>query len=129
LLQLNEADNKKIEMMKQHFKQAMKISTLLFGKFSFRKCYLNDIDIVYSNIDIINKALYTSWAVLLSNPAYKNHDFSKLGNRVLQRLAYELTNDIEYNTLLTQGTNSTRSVQYSFSKAKTILEETIKNDF
>ncbi|RXZ82397.1 DUF262 domain-containing protein [Paenibacillaceae bacterium] len=129
VLKLNETDNKEIEELKVVFKRAMGAANKLFKSYTFRKCYLDSNGDVYSNLDIINKALYTSWAVILSNPKFENIDFSDCGDKVLKKLAEQLTEDVSYNTFLTQGTNSTRSVQYSFSKAKEILLEVLKYDF
>lgn len=129
LLELNETDINELKIFENDFKRAMKICNLLFGNYTFRKCYIDDDETVYSNVDIINKALFTSWSVILSNPKYSEFDFSNLGDKVLKKLANELTMDISYSTFLTQGTNSTRSVQYSFQKARNILSEVIFNDF
>lgn len=128
LLKLNEASSYELEILKKDFLRAMKISNQLFQNYTFRKCYVQN-DIVFSNIDIINKALYTSWSVILSNPKYVDLNFAKLGDKVLIRLANELTYDYTYNTLLTQGTNSSRSVHYCFEKAKKIFLEVIESDF
>ncbi|UIJ67292.1 DUF262 domain-containing protein [Bacillus cereus] len=129
LLDLNEAKNDELAVFKEDFKRAMNISNILFREYTFRKCYINENNRIYSNMDIINKALYTSWAVILSNPKFINFDFTKLGTEVLQRLAQELTADIPYDSYLTQGTNSTKSVQYSFHKANMILSEVMGFDF
>ncbi|MFB6466455.1 DUF262 domain-containing protein [Cytobacillus sp. Hz8] len=128
LLKFNEATSYELEIFKKDFKRAMKTANLLFDKYTFRKCYIDDSNNLYSNMDIINKALYTSWAVLLTNPKFINYDFSKLGDKVLKNLAYELTYDNFYNSCLTQGTNSTRAVQYSFYKANDILSEVLGSD-
>ncbi|PEZ37925.1 DUF262 domain-containing protein [Bacillus cereus] len=125
LLALNEASDNELALFKEDFKRAMDISNILFENFTFRKCYLDKNNNVYSNIDIINKALYTSWAVILSSPKYTHLDFSRLGDKVLKKLAQELTTDMLYDSCLTQGTNSTRSVQYSFYKANSILSEVV----
>lgn len=135
LLSLNEASSDEIAMFEKDFKRAMKISLDIFGSYTFRKCYLDtdwlkkERELVYSRVDIINKALYTSWGVILADPKYINFDFSDYGERILNKLAAELTFFGEYNTMLTQGTNSTRSVQYCFSKANKMLTEVIGNDF
>ncbi|WP_434748036.1 DUF262 domain-containing protein [Paenibacillus amylolyticus] len=129
VLKLNETNNKEIEEFMVAFKRAMVAAKKLFKEYAFRKCYVNSNGYVYSNLDIINKSLYTSWAVVLSNPRFIDIEFLEFGDEVLNKLAKQLTEDVTYNTLLTQGTNSTRSVQYSFLKAKEILSEVLKYDF
>ncbi|HDR4513820.1 DUF262 domain-containing protein [Bacillus cereus group sp. TH150LC] len=129
LIALNEASDIELAQLEENFKRAMDISNILFKNYTFRKCYITKNNTVYSNMDIINKALYTSWAVILSNPKYIDFDFSKLGDKVLKKLAQELTKDTRYDSCLTQGTNSTRSVQYSFYKANSILSEVFEFDF
>lgn len=127
LLSLNKESSLELERYASIFKKAMRISTILFKEYSFRKCYLGKGD-VYSNIDIINKSLFTSWSVILSNPEYSECDFNLIGNKVLNKLAYSLTHDYTYNTCLTQGTNSTRSIHYSFKMANDIMMEALIDD-
>lgn len=128
LIVLNNASTGELVTFEKDFKRAMKISKLLFDNYTFRKCYINDEGGVYSNIFVINKSLYSSWAVILSNPKYNEFEFLKLKDKVLKNLAMELTNDRNYDTSLTQGTNSTRAVQYNFNKAIEILSGVMDND-
>lgn len=128
LAYLNKADNSELNQIIDAFYCAMKNSYDLLREFSFRKCYLNSDHKVYSNIDIINKALFSSWAVVLANPKYKNVDFYIYSNDAIKKLADHLGGDYDYNTVLTQGTNSTRAVKYSFYKANKIIDEVLKND-
>lgn len=128
MLILNRTSLEELNLLQFKFKRAMKIANTLFDHYTFRKCYVDDDGWVYSNLDIINKSLYTSWSVILSDPQYSSFDFSLLSDKLLYRLSKELTYNSHYDKLLTQGTNSTRSVQYSFKIAHNLLEEVINND-
>lgn len=125
LLELNNSSNTELANYADAFKRAMKNATTLFGEFAFRKSYLDNNSKVYSNIDIINKALFTSWGVILADPNLDDVTINSMRIKVLLALADTLTNDYTYNTCLTQGTNSSRSVSYAFYKANQILEAII----
>lgn len=126
---LNTLDNSEFKAYKDAFICSMIRSQQLFKEYAFRKCYFNSVaNKVYGNIDIINKAMFTSWAVILANPKYNNIDFDVLSDIALKRLAYHLENDRYYSTYLTQGTNSTNAVNYTFYKANEILMEVFSSD-
>jgi hypothetical protein len=126
LLYLNKASKEELDEYENAFKRAMNNAVILFGQFSFRKCYLNSgSNTVFSNLDIINKALFTSWAVILADTKLQDYDLNIFGKKVLMKLAGELNSNYVYNTCLTQGTGGTKSVQLSFITARSILEEIV----
>lgn len=128
LQDLNKATHAELSEYEKAFKRAMNFSLRLFREYTFRKCYVYENgNGVYSNIDIINKALYTSWAVILSDPSLEESLIEVLESKMLYKLAEYLTIDYNYNTCLTQGTNSTRSIKYSFYKANEILKEALQD--
>lgn len=102
------------------FENAMKNAYHLFGDYCFRKCLVQHID-SDAKRQLINKALFVSWSVLLSD---FNHAELK-NNHKYESFAYPQAKMISENgelfRYLTYSTNSKSNVQASFEAAKALL--------
>jgi len=107
------------------FTNAMENAYYLFGDYSFRKCLLEHLK-PGSRRQLINKALFVSWSVLLSyfDPnkiASKNEE-----NSLTLPLAEMITANNELLLYLTYGTNSKANIQAAFSAATQIINSYLK---
>jgi len=124
--QLVKKDEKDLEKYIPLFSNAMKNAQYLFGsRFAFRKIQLKDIK-PGAHKQLINKPLFVSWSVLLSN-----YDPDLLKNRnqadlLIQPLAEEITNDLDFLYYLSSGTNGRANVIFTFKKVRSIIKEHIK---
>jgi len=102
------------------FRTAMLNAQHLFGDYAFRKCLLKHLE-PDSHKQLVNKVLFISWSVLLSN--LSNEDIVK-NNAVgclSKPLAERISNDREFFNYLSYGTNSKANVLAAFSIANEIL--------
>lgn len=107
------------------FDLSMKNAFYLFGKQAFRK--VDDKTTEDSRRAPFNKALFTSFAVLLST--YSNDDVTKVASgSLLPLLASEMKKDTEYLRYLSYGTNGWKNIVQSFIKANSILQYALVND-
>ncbi|MGQ2984357.1 DUF262 domain-containing protein [Flavobacterium sp.] len=104
------------------FDNAMKNAEYLFGTYSFRKCLIEHLQ-PNARKQLINKALFVSWSVLLSDLDHNliaqqfNHgDFA-------YPLASKITNDHELLSYLTYSTNSKANIQAAFKAANELINE------
>lgn len=107
------------------FSNAMHNSSYLFGnRFAFRKITLEDI-IPEAKKQLINKALFVSWSVLLSQyePEEIRNDNEELS--LLQPLAEAISNNEQFMYYLSSGTNSKANIQFAFRKAQELLNNHI----
>jgi hypothetical protein len=108
----------------QLYSRAMKNAEYLFGKYAFRKIRLEHLD-VGANKQLINKALFVSWSVLLSE-----YDPSTLRDNhtqgfLAEPLAESIDNDEMLFYYLSYGTNGKSNLQYAFNFAKDLLIEKV----
>jgi len=104
------------------FKNAMLNAKHLFGKHSFRKTLLNHLA-PNQRRQLVNKALFVSWAVLLSE---YDHDILKTKNEIYSfqvPLAEKITNDNEFFKAISWGTNGRWNLKVAFTKAQDIITE------
>jgi Protein of unknown function DUF262. len=106
----------------ESYDNAMKNADHLFGIYSFRKCSIEHLK-PGARRQLINKALFVSWSVLLSQ--FENNlivqQFSK--NQFAVPLATEISNDNELLNFLTYSTNSKANIQAAFKAAEKIIEK------
>lgn len=116
----------KLNHFKISYSKAMLNAKYLFGsRFAFRKVRLKDIA-PSSNKQLINKALFVCWAVLLS---YYEPDKIKNLNKefcLLEPLATKIQNDIDLLNYLSYGTNSKNNLIYVLKAAEEIIENHLK---
>ena len=119
-------DEKDLEKYVKLFSNAMKNAQYLFGcRFAFRKIQLKDIE-PGAYKQLINKPLFVSWSVLLSN---YDPDLLKGRNSaqaLLEPLAKEITEDQQFLYYLSSGTNGKANVRYAFMKVSLIIQDHIK---
>ena len=119
-------EEKDLEKYIQLFSNAMKNAQYLFGcRFAFRKIQLKDIE-PGAYKQLINKPLFVSWSVLLSN---YDPDLLKERNPaqvLLEPLAKEITEDQQFLYYLSSGTNGKANVRYAFMKVSLIIQDHIK---
>ena len=114
-------DTLDIKKYEDAFLTAMKNSSHLFGKYSFRKV-LNEHLQPNARKQLINKALFVVWSVLLSK--YNNNKIRQYPEEMLTKLlADEVTNDDIFFAYLTYGTNSKINIKYVFSKCEEIIKK------
>lgn len=106
------------------FDNSMMNAYYLFGRYSFRKCRIEDVR-PNAYRTLINKALFVSWSVLLSE--YSNNDIiAKNANESLALpLAELISRDIDLFGYLTYSTNSKVNIQAAFQAAKEIIDENL----
>lgn len=102
------------------FDNAMKNAYHLFGRYSFRKCKVEHIN-TSANRQLINKALFVSWAVLLSefdfDKIYSSYKFETLA----LPLAEKVTNENDLFMYLTYSTNSKVNIQAAFKHVQELI--------
>lgn len=103
------------------FKLAMMRASELFDDDAFRKRYK-----LQDSRSSINKALFESWSVNLSQLSDK--EFEKLLSRreVLKKKFIEIMNTRDFNDAISQGTGDKKKVQTRFGTVARIIEETLK---
>lgn len=104
------------------YDNAMKIGYHLFGKYAFRKCQVKDIQ-PGSRRPLINKLLFVSSSVLLSNLNYERVIGDNFKNELLVPLAEKITNDYTLFERLTWSTNARMNHQIAFSAVSNIISE------
>ena len=109
------------------YSNAMINAQYLFGsKFAFRKIRPKDLQ-PNSSKQLINKALFVCWSVLLS--FYEPDRVRELNDEyaLLVPLANNIANDIELLNYLSYGTNSKNNLNYALSSCEKIIEEHLNN--
>lgn len=101
------------------YRVAMRNARYLFGRQAFRK--VSEKTTNDSQRSIINKALFTAWAVLLSFiPEQEIRErYKRYG--MIRPLGTTIDNDHEFARLLSYGTNGWKNLTVSFNEAKEIL--------
>ncbi|WP_179865858.1 MULTISPECIES: DUF262 domain-containing protein [Bacillus] len=124
---LNKCSDEELNFYKNKILTAMENSYALFGKYAFRNCLFEDF-IKDNKKRLLNKSLFVTWAVLLSDENLETNRLKKLRLRASKLLSEEIEFDEEYFKALTMGTNATKRVKKSFAVARNILEEVLAND-
>jgi hypothetical protein len=106
------------------FDNAMKNAFHLFGDYSFRKSQVKHLE-PGARRQLINKALFVSWSVLLSQYNSKNISAMNESNCLALPLASRITDDDELFQKLTWGTNAKLNHQVAFKSAEEIIKENL----
>lgn len=108
------------------FSNAMKNAEYLFGrKYAFRKVRPGDL-LPDSSKQLINKALFVSWSVMLSK---YNHELIKQNNSekaLLVPLAEAIEHDWELLNYLSYGTNGRNNLLYVFGYVENLIQNKLK---
>jgi hypothetical protein len=106
------------------FDNAMKNAFYLFGKYSFRKSLLKDIQ-PDSRRQLINKVLFVSCSVLLSEINHDNVVKKNAREKLVEPLASKISNDKTVFERLTWGTNARSNHQTIFKTIENIIKENL----
>ncbi len=119
---LNLQNESSFQEIKSAFSQSMDNAFFLFGEYAFRKCLPKHL-LPNARKQFINKLLFTSWSVVLSDytkdlikKVYKRDEMSKV-------LAKKLYEDNEYLGVVSYKTNDKVSVETAFIKAYELINQ------
>ncbi|WP_139423035.1 DUF262 domain-containing protein [Chryseobacterium mulctrae] len=107
------------------FSNSMQNSEYLFGRrYAFRKVRPFDLAPT-ANKQLINKALFVSWSVLLSR--YDHNQIRSLNpeKALLEPLAQNIFEDRDFLNFLSYGTNGRNNLLYVFDKVQEIIEDNL----
>lgn len=107
------------------FDKAMENAYHLFGRHSFRKVKEGTCN--STNRLIINKLLFESWSVILSQYDSDVVTNKFEANSFIKILGHELDTDSEYYKYVSYGTNGRANVIYAFNKASEIMKTKMGN--
>ncbi len=103
------------------FFNGMKNAEFLFGsKYSFRKVLPRDLEPSASR-QLINKALFVCWSVLLSKCNPVTLAANNTQGCLTVPLADRISNDSRLFNYLSYGTNSKANLQYAFAEAEKLI--------
>jgi hypothetical protein len=117
--ELNAMPEEKIAKLDINFREAMKRSHEILGKFAFRKYSPGS-----NRRGPVNKALFESWANVL-----QNFDLTQLRekkHRLREELGKAFWSESDYTRALSAGTGSVASVQLRFERANDIVKGALK---
>ena len=114
ILELNKKNRKDLNEILSVFQSSMNKCYALFGDKAFSKP---------NNEHIINKVLFTSWAVTLTAYDYPMSKFEQLQTFAVNCLYKRLESDPKYFTSISSSTSTKTSIQKQFQTAYEIMEE------
>lgn len=103
------------------FNNAMKNASYLFGRHAFRKVSSSTQET--DNRSVINKALFISWSVALSNYTYDQITKMYKKNDMVKLLGELIDSDIVYRNAITYGTNGKSNLIAAFAAASGLLSK------
>ena len=103
------------------FEKSMNNCKRLLGKYAFVKIYCDDVGKVQFKRDLINKSLFTSFAVIMANQKYYSLDLEKYGNSVLIALAKKLQ-EKEYEMAISGATGDRRNIINNFLYTQEVID-------
>lgn len=121
----NEKDEDKLIMIRNAFLNSMKIAEYLFGEYAFRKCKSEHIK-PDARKQLINKSLFTSLSVLLSNFDYNEVKKKNEKMCLLEPFALELDNNQDFYNAITIGTNDQKRIGLTFSTVQKTINNHLK---
>ncbi len=107
------------------FDNAMKNAHHLFGRYSFRKCKVEHIN-SKAYRQLINKALFVSWGVLLSEIDSSKLKSSNPFESFAMPLAEKVSKETELFLYLSYSTNSKANIQAAFKAANQVISKNLK---
>lgn len=114
LLRLNEMSSDTLELLKKRFLQSMYKCYALFGEEAFYKP---------GGKKVVNKALFTSFSVILSNYNVSETLLKESRDCALERMAYYFEKHEVYSRAIQAATSSRSNVETQFKYASRIVEE------
>ncbi len=107
------------------FDKAMQNSLHLFGRYCFRKCKVEHIK-SDAYRQLINKALFVSWSVLLSEFETNSVKTKNPFESFALPLAEKVSSENELFLFLTYSTNSKANIQAIFKAAEVLISQNLK---
>lgn len=104
------------------FEKSMDNCKRLFGRYAFVKIFLDEQEEVRYKRDLINKALFTSFSVIMANPKYDDIPLEKKSVDVLKKLAIKLTNK-DYENAISGATGDRRNIMNNFAFSQEVIDE------
>lgn len=124
--ELGKLSNADKESWVTKFKTAMINAEYLFGsKYAFRKVKPNDL-LPNANKQLINKALFVCWSVLLAEFDPINIQTNNWEGSLIPHLAERIANDSVLFGYLSYGTNGRANLQYAFQEAEKLIDRHVK---
>ncbi len=117
---INNLEDKEINILKNFFIDSMKKSALVFDDFAFRKIKNEEKNIKRP----INKSLFETFGYFLPN--YDFEILEKAKDKIVQNLKDRFTDDILFENSISRATNNIDHVQYRFNTVLEIIESAIK---
>ena len=116
---LNSMSKQNLENLEKQFLRSMVAAFDLFGRYSFRKLYMEN-NWRYP----INKALFEAWSVNLSHLSDIQLEILRQKKDVLRKKFIHLMQDREFENSISQGTGDIKKIKCRFKKIEELLKET-----
>lgn len=113
---LNSMPQEKLERIYSAFLSSMKKCRALFGDKAFSKP---------DNEHIINKVLFTSWAVVLCGYSLSEDALAAMQEHAVHLLYHKMDSDARYFTAISSSTGSKTSIKKQFETAYLLMEELV----
>jgi hypothetical protein len=118
LLNKNGKENQKIEIA---FERAMLNAHHLFGAYAFRKCLRKDLE-PNARKQLINKSLFTTWSVVLSQYEHKKVKAAIEYGQFAYVLADSLENNAAFYNAVSYKTNDKGSFMIAFEETEKLVK-------
>lgn len=122
---LNKKRLEELEKYIQPFKNAMINAEYLFGRYAFRKIKEEHIG-EFTKKQLINKALFVSWSVLLSMYIPDHIKNKTIKNNLVHPLAKIISTDDTLFKYLTYGTNGKINIQEVFKACEILMSQNLE---
>lgn len=114
ILTINRMGSEELNNALLLFKKSMKLCTILFGAEAFSKPNTGSI---------INRALFTSWSIVLVNKQYSEERLNEKKADAIRLFREKISSDAEYFNAISSSTSSRKNMTIQFRYAERILEE------
>lgn len=120
MVSMNAMPDHEMEQLKERFIKAMVVAYAIFGTDAFRKRYKRE-----AARNPINKALFESWSVNLSQLNDEQIHILTERKNMLQERFIDLMNTRDFNEAISQGTGNIKKVQNRFRSIQQLIEEVL----
>jgi len=120
MVDINKMSTQEIEKLQRRFIRTMMAAYEIFGREAFRKRYK-----VAAPRSPINKALFESWAVNLSQLNEDQIQVLEAKKLLLQEKFISLMNDPAFNNAVSQSTGDINRVKLRFSAINQLIKEVL----
>ena len=114
IIRLNHTKEDERLLLEQRFLQSMDRCKRLFGECAFSKPYSRNV---------INRALFTSWSIILANAEYQRDWYDARRERAILLVNQHLEENVAYYNAVTSSTSSKHNMYIQLYYAEKILEE------